>query len=694
MDKDLITLMQILSQKSFVTLSDIQHLAHMTKRQASYRIEKLNELLKSKHVPPIIVKSSSKNSLQISPETRKEILAFINEADTVQSYYFNRKERSIYIYLMLFMNEEYISLYHFISALQVSRSTVLHDIKELNQTLEEQSVAILNNRQRGYYLSGDESELRRRMMKFVIYTLSEEQNSQIFDIFIENHTLESFSEAKVRIKELAEKHQIHFVDDRLTEFIYIFSFLRARLQNGISSSLYLDKPVEFETMSTMKEYAFCIDLLNHYDETMNEADIYYITAWILGISFGNIYEDTKDCVFISEMVGKIMARFGYLSGTQYANKEDIFIQLYAHFRPAYYRLLFKLPIINPLYERIKEEYKELFQLVQETMKPFQIIFGQSIPDDEIAYLTMHFATIYKTKSEYIKTKPKKALVVCSSGIGSSAILYNELTNMFPELYFFPPTDTAHINSYKHKVDIIFSTNYISRTTIDTKIPVILVNPVMSIGERYQVFKEVYSYMGSAVFKQYNIEQLLELIKKYATIHDIHSLYNELSAYFIEMDTNQKTDIQLHLLNLVHENIIQLQIEAEDWQQAIRIAYEPMVQNHYITQNYVEQTIKHVKLTGPYIVITKHVALSHTYPEAGALSCALGITVLSTPVSFGNTDNDPVRYIFSLSAIDNKQHLAAMSELVELLNNKDFYTMLDQARYPHEVIQYLEEALHH
>ena len=172
------------------------------------------------------------------------------------------------------------------------------------------------------------------------------------------------------------------------------------------------------------------------------------------------------------------------------------------------------------------------------------------------------------------------------------------------------------------------------------------------------------------------------------------LYNELSAYFIEMDTNQKTDIQLHLLNLVHENIIQLQIEAKDWQQAIRIAYEPMVQNHYITQNYVEQTIKHVQLTGPYIVITKHVALSHTYPEAGALSCALGITVLSTPVSFGNTDNDPVRYIFSLSAIDNKQHLAAMSELVELLNNKDFYTMLDQARYPHEVIHYLEEALHH
>ena len=56
--------------------------------------------------------------------------------------------------------------------------------------------------------------------------------------------------------------------------------------------------------------------------------------------------------------------------------------------------------------------------------------------------------------------------------------------------------------------------------------------------------------------------------------------------------------------------------------------------------------------GPYIVITKHVALPHARPEAGALESAIGIATLKHPVKFGNKDNDPVKYLFCLSATDN------------------------------------------
>ena len=92
--------------------------------------------------------------------------------------------------------------------------------------------------------------------------------------------------------------------------------------------------------------------------------------------------------------------------------------------------------------------------------------------------------------------------------------------------------------------------------------------------------------------------------------------------------------------------------------------------------------------GPYIVITKHVALPHTKPECGALSIALGIGVLRSPVKFGNQDNDPVKYIFSLSAIDNQTHLTAMAELLELFNQKSFFKKLDIANNSREIMEYL------
>ncbi|MCB6288720.1 PRD domain-containing protein, partial [[Clostridium] scindens] len=96
------------------------------------------------------------------------------------------------------------------------------------------------------------------------------------------------------------------------------------------------------------------------------------------------------------------------------------IQLYSHFRPAYYRLLCRLPIFNPLCDKVREEYRELYQLVEETMKPFHVIFGGDIPAGEIAYLTMHFASIYSDQKAFEIAKQKTALVVCSNGIGSSA----------------------------------------------------------------------------------------------------------------------------------------------------------------------------------------------------------------------------------------------------------------------------------
>ena len=121
---------------------------------------------------------------------------------------------------------------------------------------------------------------------------------------------------------------------------------------------------------------------------------------------------------------------------------------------------------------------------------------------------------------------------------------------------------------------------------------------------------------------------------------------------------------------------------------MRKAYEPMVQHGYITQNYVEETISSVRIVGPYIVITKHVALPHVKPEAGALSVALGVGVLNHAIEFGNRDNDPVKYIFSLSATDNQTHLCAMAELLELFNKPEFFDMLDSSRDSDTVMAYL------
>lgn len=695
MDKDILILMKFLSKKSFITLADLENSLEMTRRQAKYRIQKLNDLLKEEEVPPILVSSSATKDIVVSDDTKKVIKSLLKDIDQNDVYYLSKKERLIYMYLMLFINKAHLTLNDFIDSLQVSRSTVLLDLKELTQTLEELNIHIKNDRKRGYYLVGSEMEIRRFMMKNVIYTLADEDNNKVFDIFINDFYLDDFNYSKIYISNLAKKHKIRFVENRLIEFIYIFIFLNTRMQNEKYSSDEIVGLMDIDAMSYMKEYKFSYELLKKYNTTENitKADVNYIAAWILGISFGDINEDTKDCVLISDLIGKMMTRFESLSGVHYKNTEEIFIQLYSHFRPAYYRLLFKLPIFNPVCDKVKEEYPELYQLVEQTMKPFNIIFGEEIPAGEIAYLTMHFSTIYSGKKGINIEKQKIALVVCSNGIGSSAILYNELASMFPELHFLSPIDSSKLSDFSEKVDIIFATNYLENIP-NINIPIIHVSPVMSIAERYQVMREVYMQLGSGFLKKTNVDVVMDIISKHADIQNRDALYNELINYFSEIDniSNKDKENELHLLDMVRENIIRLNIEAENWEEAVRLSYEPLLENGFITQKYIDETVRIMNSVGPYVVITKHTALLHTKPESGALSCAMGIGVLKNPINFGSAEHDPIKYVFSLSAIDNHTHLCAMAELLELFNDDKFFMFLDTANDSEEVIEYIKSNI--
>ena len=145
-----------------------------------------------------------------------------------------------------------------------------------------------------------------------------------------------------------------------------------------------------------------------------------------------------------------------------------------------------------------------------------------------------------------------------------------------------------------------------------------------------------------------------------------------------------------LKDLLNEELILLNINASDWEDAIRKAAQPLVAEKKVTESYVDDIIVGVKNNGPYIVLTEHVALPHARPESGALESAIGVATLKTPVEFGNEANDPVKYLFTLSAKDSSQHLSALSELAGLFEDKGFFNLLDNSNNPKEIMEYINK----
>lgn len=129
-------------------------------------------------------------------------------------------------------------------------------------------------------------------------------------------------------------------------------------------------------------------------------------------------------------------------------------------------------------------------------------------------------------------------------------------------------------------------------------------------------------------------------------------------------------------NMISEEAVQLNVEAKDWEDAIRKSAQPLVTLQKVKPEYIDAIIQTVKETGPYFVIMEHVAMPHADSRYGVMENGFSLATLKEAVCFGH-ENDPVKYLICLASIDNDQHLKNISRVAELLSDESFFKMLDE-----------------
>lgn len=667
-------------------LSDVTLIEDASERQILYRIDKINVMLIQHNLPKIEI--GKNKEMIISDESRKFLIEFLYEKKYKESYNLNSYERKAYLYLMMFIKEDYISMQDFLYFLEVSKSTVNQDLKNMSVELSELGIEIIYDRIIGYHLHGSETMIRQYLMKLILTTVSKHGNNRVLDIFIDNNNLQKYDEVKIVILRLAKRHKISFVEDRLTEFIYIFIILTKRINSDyITRHIQMDVPI-VKSMKELPEYKFTETLFKKFISDPKDQDIQYLTSWVLGISIGNVEETTNDLLFIGGLVGKIIHRFEMISGVKFQNKEEIYRHIYSHFRPAYYRILYKHPIINPLKETVINEYADLYFLVEETLKPLQNLSGYTISEDEIAYLTMHFSLIYGNNIEV--RKRYKGLILCLNGVGSSIMLYNELISIFGNIDFMKPLMVSNVNFEDYNVDIIFTT-HIFKELHELKIPVIKVNPLMDNTEKLQVIQEAKFKLGELQSNDNQINDIINVIDKhFGAVPGERKLREEIlqiltkdKNYHLSYDYPNINSIKF--IELIHRDAIAINIEARDWKEAVYKTALPLVQKSYITGNYLTSILEIHESEVSHFVISPLVALPHTRPDRGAIKHGIAIGILKNPVKFYDKD---AKYIFFLSAPDNQRHIKAMAEFLELLSTENFYELLESAQNSDIIYDYI------
>lgn len=676
-------------EKPIIPQRNLTGQLNLSRVQVDYVITKINESLSDEGLPPVYFDG---NNYHLSEASRLFFVDFFSSDHVYRYYEMDIEERKKYIYLMLFYHyEEYLSVNHFLGVLDIGKTTFINDLKKVEKELESLDIQIKYNRKKGYYLAGNESVLRYQLMKMVLEDLRSDNGSFLWDYFLFNEGTIQKEKVFRQIAAELEHYSIVLVENRLLEFSYMLIFLLPHLSKEWSEFY---ERYNFQKFYQMKEYSFSRSLLTKFSID-NPYAILYICGWMLGMAIGDADEEAPDSSIINELVERIFDRFERLSGIRFKDKKTVKKQVYSHFRPAYYRLFFHLPIINPLSKKIVQEYPDLFQIVKETMKPIENLFGTMIPDEEISFLTIHFASLIDNNDEY-QVKRKVGIIVCPNGIGSSAIIYNELKNLFPDMIFIGPIETNEIYQKKQDYDMIFTTVPNMRL-YSLKKPVYTVNPIMTIDEKYNLVQEIQNGPGN-LSGDYQFEELFAIIDRFTIIKDEIGLRKELKRRLKQPRIYNSEDIlpsvsdkdELSLTDILSPAFIQLNLATNSWEEAFYVAATPLIEAEIVSRRYIDKIIQTTYEEGPYMVISDHVALPHARPEDGAKEVGLGITVLKEPIKIlGKT---PMKYIFTLTAVDSKRHLTALAELVALIDRPDFFNMLDSVSSKEAAYQWIADLL--
>ncbi|WP_210139748.1 BglG family transcription antiterminator [Staphylococcus sp. GDY8P120P] len=639
---------------------DLETKFNISRRQLGYRIKKINEWLIKQGCPIIertsqgffIVDDVIKNFLNVSIESVQQ------ENEQVYTAY----QRAHLILLMLFKEDEILSLNHFSIDLKVSKNTVLNDLKQLKQLLKPYDVKLQYTRQEGYCLNSNEIENRKLFIRLIdkVFTLNITQGDVLKSLSFDEDKLQIIDRQINKIEQYLENK---FIDQSTETLRYKLYFILRRIEYNKTISPIL---IGYDDLSDTEEYQATEILTANYSDIPRQEKL-FITLQLLSTSVH--WSELSDVKFLPELrlaLETMISEFEKITFITFEDHESLLNQLMLHMKPAFYRIRYGLSDVDSLQNTLKEDYKELFHLVKISSKPMEKFFDQALPDNEIAYLTMLIGGTLRRQDEDIEKKVK-AVVVCTQGTSISQMMLQELRSVFPEFIFLDALSLREFNNYSLNFDLVFSPMHVL-----THKKLYITKAILTAQEKQDLRQLVFGQLNHSFETDLQVEKMLSAIREHAQIHNEAALIHEIKSQFENVHTYasiKTSSISLthhfNLQDLLPKHHIQFGSNITEVEEAIRQAAQPLFIQDYINNDYIETMVESFDDT--YMVINQNIAIPHAENNQNVNRTAMSMLILDKPLVLSS--DIEVSVFVVIAATDKFKHLRPLLQLRDLAQDK-------------------------
>ncbi|MDX6151909.1 BglG family transcription antiterminator [Marinococcus sp. PL1-022] len=661
-----------------VTSMALEEKHQLTRRQLGYSINKVNDWLLSKNLPVI---ERTRQGHFIIDQSVYTNFGVDEELIAAEKPILTGKQRTYYLIMMLVGSEEPLSLNHFTSELQLSKNTVLNELKEAQQYLGDYQLLIKYSRKEGYLVDGKEFQIRKLLMN-VTYQLLAMQDGATRIKMIAGIDEEELDDYRQRIENIENKLSLKFTDEKLETMPYILALILKRIKKGYTMDTF---SIQYEELSDTKEYQATEEIFKKNEHIPMEERL-FITLHLLTANVYSTSFPMEDDVIpnLGAATDDMLRQFEKSACVYLHERDQLLDKLLQHIKPAYYRIKYQLSETSSTQVPLSKEFKALHHLVKQSTAPLEKLIGSRIPDSESSFITMLIGGWMKRQGESIEKKVK-AIVVCPQGVSVSRLMLNELSELFPEFVFLDSLSVREFLYYPLEYDIVFAPTF-----LETEKKLFVVKTFLGREERQrlrkQVMLELYGYLPNHL----DIDEIIQIIGRHAHIHNESALIEDIQNY-INQDNESSVNYSMgkaeyNLDELITPASITLRDKVSDWEEAVKAGAKPLLENKSITGDYVNSMLRYTE-EDPYIVIGPNIAIPHASPEDGVNEVGMSLLRLKEGVLF--SEEYRINLVIVIAAVDKQKHIHALMQLMKLAGSqtaRDQITAADSAKDIYKLIQ--------
>ncbi len=409
---------------------------------------------------------------------------------------FSPEERMEAIYYRLLLGEGPVKAEDLAEGLGVSTPTVMRDIREMGQWMEDKQLTVASKKGEGYRLAGREQQLRSCLVQALAEGLGSRRALTRYSLTsraVERLPRKGQSVAALAARYLSRvdmdalSHLLDYARETLyhtmpeNDYIRLLLYLAVLCRRAGAGAVI---PPDDAPAGPGREGQLAALLTGRLGPRLQiklgEGETANLARWLIScnVKFPPKTDDKlaeQLSSIVDEMLEVLHSYPSYDMPDFYRDK--LKMNLLAHLRLTIKKYQLQIPSPNPLLVQMKVNYPEIFTVVYRMADLFHRRTGIPLDEDEIGFIAIHIAA---NVEECNRLRSKRALIVCNTGQGAARVLQSRIRNNIPRLEIRGTLSALDAENMDALSDVDFVISTVALPQLEK--PVFQVSPIISAAE--------------------------------------------------------------------------------------------------------------------------------------------------------------------------------------------------------------------